>query len=100
MNPALPAELERIIDKALDKDRNVRYQSAADLRADLTRLKRDTTSGRVSAARASSAEPTTRRRWPWAAAKSSGLCRDRGSCLVAAVAAAASETRRRYPDYE
>ena len=52
MNPDLPAELERIIDKALDKDRDVRYQSAADLRADLTRLKRDTTSGRVSAARA------------------------------------------------
>src|SRR4029079_14820488 len=50
MNPGLPSELERIIAKALDKDREVRYQSAADLRADLTRLKRDTTSGKVSAA--------------------------------------------------
>jgi eukaryotic-like serine/threonine-protein kinase len=66
MNPALPTELEHIIDKALDKDRHVRYQSAADLRADLTRLKRDTTSGRVSAARASMVERGTKRRWPWA----------------------------------
>ena len=73
MNPALPTELEHIIDKALDKDRNVRYQSAADLRADLTRLKRDTTSGKVSAARASLVEPTTRRRWHWAAGSLAAL---------------------------
>ena len=60
MNPGLPPELEHIIDKALDKDRNVRYQSAADMRADLTRLKRDTTSGKVSAARASMVEPRSK----------------------------------------
>jgi serine/threonine protein kinase/Tol biopolymer transport system component len=68
MNPSLPTELEHIIDKALDKDRDVRYQSAADLRADLTRLKRDTTSGKVSAAKGSIAQAKANRRWPWAVA--------------------------------
>jgi serine/threonine protein kinase/Tol biopolymer transport system component len=73
MNPGLPSELEHIIDKALDKDRNVRYQSAADMRADLTRLKRDTTSGKVSAARASMVEPRSKGRWPWAMAALAAL---------------------------
>jgi serine/threonine protein kinase/tetratricopeptide (TPR) repeat protein len=49
LNPDAPAELERIIGKALEKDRSLRYQSAADLRSDLTRLKRDLDSGRASA---------------------------------------------------
>ncbi len=47
MNPSLPAEVERIISKALEKDRKVRYQNAEDFRADLERLKRDRTSGRA-----------------------------------------------------
>jgi tetratricopeptide (TPR) repeat protein len=49
LNPECPAELERIINKALEKSRELRYQSASDMRADLQRLKRDTESGRVGA---------------------------------------------------
>ena len=50
LNPECSAELERIINKALEKDRETRYQTASDLRADLKRLKRDTDSGRAPAA--------------------------------------------------
>jgi serine/threonine protein kinase len=49
MNPDLPVELERIINKSLEKDRDLRYQHAADLRADLKRLKRETESSRSAA---------------------------------------------------
>ncbi|MBZ5664980.1 MAG: protein kinase [Acidobacteriia bacterium] len=69
VNPDLPADLERIVSKSLEKDRDVRYQSAAEMCADLKRLKRDTSSGRVGAASSSVMKaPQGKRRWPWAVA--------------------------------
>ncbi|MFZ1158889.1 MAG: serine/threonine-protein kinase, partial [Candidatus Sulfotelmatobacter sp.] len=55
LNPDVPPKLEDLINKSLEKDRNLRYQHAADIRADLQRLKRDTDSGRAVAASSASA---------------------------------------------
>jgi serine/threonine protein kinase/tetratricopeptide (TPR) repeat protein len=70
LNPDLPVKLEDVINKALEKDRNLRYQHAADIRADLQRLKRDTESGRSAAfssesvpAAAEHASPSTSRQF-------------------------------------
>ena len=72
LNPDMPAELERIINKCLEKDRNLRYQHASDVRTDLQRLKRDTETGKSAAA----IEPAhaSHNRWlPWLAAGAVGV---------------------------
>jgi serine/threonine protein kinase/tetratricopeptide (TPR) repeat protein len=72
LNPELPEELERIINKALEKDREVRFQSAADFRADLKRLKRTLDSARTLAANRLDAAPTMPSTTPAPAAPGSG----------------------------
>jgi eukaryotic-like serine/threonine-protein kinase len=62
LNPLLPAELERIINRCLEKDRNLRYQHAAEIRSDLQQLKRDTDSTRIVATQASPDKAFKRRR--------------------------------------
>jgi eukaryotic-like serine/threonine-protein kinase len=64
LNPDLPAEMERIINKCLEKDRDLRYQHAADIRTDLQRLKRDSESHK-SAAGVGTALPTRTTRTSW-----------------------------------
>jgi serine/threonine protein kinase len=76
LNPDVPAELERIINKALEKDHNLRYQGAAEMRADLQRLKRDTDSSN-SAALTESAPPSHKRRLQWVIAGT--------FCVIAAI---------------
>jgi serine/threonine protein kinase/Tfp pilus assembly protein PilF len=67
LNPELPAELERIISKSLEKDPALRYQNAADLLSDLKRLRRDSSSARVSVAPSSPASaPAKKFPWKWA----------------------------------
>ena len=64
LNPRLPGKLEEIIDKALEKDRKLRYQTAADLKADLQRLKRDTESSHtVTMTAVAAVRPAARRKY-------------------------------------
>jgi TolB-like protein len=67
LNPEVPQELERIINKAIEKDRDVRYQHASDIRTDLKRLRRDTESGRHPETMLVTPTPKRFPRWGWAA---------------------------------
>ena len=84
LNPETPAELERILGKTLEKDRTLRYQSAADLRTDLARLRREQQSGRTTNAEISASV---------AAAASAGAA---SSSSVSAVATGASSSRKKW----
>ena len=66
LNPDLPVELERIINKCIEKDRDLRYQHASEVRIDLQRLRRDTTSGKLAAV-PEPAAPQRRARLRWLA---------------------------------
>ncbi len=67
LNPSLPPKLEEIINKALEKDKKLRYQSAAEMRTDLQRLKRDSDSGRAAVAEAGAGLKPARKSTRWAA---------------------------------
>jgi serine/threonine protein kinase/predicted Zn-dependent protease len=66
VNPAVPAQFEEIIHKALEKDRKLRYQNASDLRADLQRLRRDSYSGSATVAASAAGLPPARKSIHWA----------------------------------
>jgi len=88
LNPDAPAELERIINRALDKDRELRYQHASDIRAELKRLKRDTDSGRISSSGSGAVQELTaesQTRSVAAAQPSAGLARKRYIVLTVCV---------------
>jgi eukaryotic-like serine/threonine-protein kinase len=73
LNPDVPAELERVIDKCLEKDRNLRYQHASDIRTDLRRLKRGPDSSRLTPSAKPGATTDVATRWKVMAATTTAL---------------------------
>jgi serine/threonine protein kinase len=93
LNPDVPAELERIINRALEKDRDLRYQHASEMRAELQRLKRDTESGRKIAAE-EPPDPETARQGTSSSSSSSSL-RSNPHPSVSSQAASSSASAQR-----
>jgi len=73
LNPDLPSDLERIINRALEKDRELRYQHASEMRAELQSLKRESASGKITATTATPETLGGKRRWAWLAAALAAL---------------------------
>jgi eukaryotic-like serine/threonine-protein kinase len=73
LNPEVPPGLEHVTSKSLEKDPALRYQTAADMLADLKRLRRDSSSPRLEIASSAHSLPQTHRRWTWAVAAVSVL---------------------------
>jgi len=95
LNPDLPAELERIINKCLEKDRNLRYQHASEIRTDLQRLKRDTESGHRTMTAPQQVNP-----WWRSKAAISGIAAGIIAVLVAAVILYSSSTTSKGGDID
>jgi Tol biopolymer transport system component len=89
LNPDLPAKLEDIINKALEKDRDLRYQAASDIRTDLKRLRRDTDSGRLSSGATVAAQDISQTQLPAQGPAS-------GSSAAVAVQPAGAAARGKY----